>query len=141
MTTTDAPFTHASFERFLSEGRLMGCRSASSGRLYVPPRPICPESWSDDMAWEQVSGEGTLVAYSVVHIAPTAMIEAGYGRHNPYCVGVVELGEGPRISGQILGVDVSRPETIEVGARVVLEVVRRGEGESARPGLAFRVVG
>ena len=37
------------------------------------------------------------------------MIEAGYGRDNPYCSGIVKLKDGVSISAQILGVDVDHP--------------------------------
>ena len=57
-----------------------------------------------------MSGEGKLLAFTTVHIAPTAMIEAGYDRKNPYCTGIVQLDEGPAISAQILGVDPTKPE-------------------------------
>lgn len=133
-------FTHAAFQRHLNEHRLMAARETSSGKLYLPPRPLCPESRSTDMTWDVMSGRGTLLAFSVVHIVPTAMQEAGYSRKNPYCVGVVELEEGPRISGQILGVDVSHPESIEVGTKVEVKFVDRGEGDERKTFLAFETV-
>ena len=60
--------------------------------------------------WEELGGRGKLVAFTTIHIAPTAMIEAGYSRDNPYCTGIVRLAEGPAISAQILGVDPTKPE-------------------------------
>jgi uncharacterized OB-fold protein len=65
------------------------------------------------------------------------MIEAGYDRKNPYCTGIVQLEEGPAISGQILGVDPTRPEEIEIGTPMRAAFVQRGEGEHARTYLAF----
>jgi uncharacterized OB-fold protein len=93
------------------------------------------------MTWNAMSGKGKLIAFSVVHIVPTAMQEAGYGRGNPYCVGVVELDEGPRISGQILGVDVGNPESIAVGTHVEAKFIDRGEGDDRKTFLAFEAVG
>jgi uncharacterized OB-fold protein len=88
-----------------------------------------------------MSGNGRLVAYTTVHISPTAMIEAGYGREKPYCAGIVQLDEGPAISAQILGVDSLRPEEIEIGTRLRAAFVQRDEGEEARTYLAFDTVG
>ena len=82
--------------------------------------PVCvgPDMFADMFSAAtgvEMSGKGELVAFTTVHIAPTAMIEAGYGRKNPYCTGIVQLDEGPAISAQILGVDAARPQEIEIG--------------------------
>ncbi len=71
--------------------------------------------------------EGKLVAFTTVHIAPTAMLEAGYGRDNPYCTGIVELENGLRISAQILGVDAANPAAIAIGTPLRAAFVERGE--------------
>jgi uncharacterized OB-fold protein len=89
------------------------------------------------MEWVEMSGEGELLAFTTVHIAPTAMIEAGYDRKNPYCTGVVQLAEGPAVSAQILGVDATRPQEIQIGTPLHVAFVQRGEGEQAQTYLAF----
>jgi len=121
-------FNGTSFYEYLGESKLMGSRCESCGTLYVPPRPLCPSCYGETLAWEEMSGRGRLVAFTTVHIAPTAMIEAGYGRDNPYCVGIVELDEGPEISGQIVGVDATRPGDIRVGTPLRATYVKRGDG-------------
>lgn len=131
------PFTAAEFYQYLAQHKLVGSRSVSSGNLYVPPRPMCPKTHSTDMELVEVSGKGKLVAFSVITIAPTAMIEAGYNRANPYCAGVVELDEGPKVSGQILGVDMAHPENIKIGISLKAAFVERGEGDKRRTYLAF----
>jgi hypothetical protein len=130
-------FNGTSFYEFLGENRLMGSRCKSCGALHLPPRAMCPACYADEMAWIEMSGRGKLLAFTTVHIAPTAMIEAGYGRDKPYCAGIVQLEEGPAISAQILGVDASRPSEIEVGTSLEATFVRRGEGDEARTYLAF----
>ena len=135
-----ADFNHTSFQSKLTERKLMGARCQSCDALYLPPRPYCPACHGEELGWIEFSGRGELLAYTTVHIAPTAMIEAGYSRKNPYCTGVVRLEEGPAISAQILGVDSSKPETIKVGTPVKAEFVERGEGESMETFLAFRAI-
>ncbi len=130
------PFTHAAFNAFLNEGKLMASRC--NDKLYLPPRAICPETFSDQMEWVELSGKGKLVAFTCVHIAPTAMLEQGYDRNNPYCTGIVELDEGVKISAQILGVDASQPETIEIGTPLAVEFVERQGTEQKF--LAFRAI-
>jgi uncharacterized OB-fold protein len=89
------------------------------------------------MAWVEMAGRGKLLAFTTVHIAPTAMIESGYDRENPYCAGIVQLEQGPAISAQILGVDATQPEQIKVGTPLRAVFVQRGEGEAQRTYLAF----
>ncbi len=131
-------FNHTGFQAFLDEGQLMGVRCQSCGALYLPPRPLCTNCYSQDLAWEALSGEGELRAFTTIHIAPTAMLAAGYGRDNPYCSGVVQLREGPSISAQILDVDVAHPENIAIGAPLKVDFVAHGEGENVHATLAFR---
>ncbi|MBN1935327.1 MAG: Zn-ribbon domain-containing OB-fold protein [Anaerolineae bacterium] len=133
------PFTHASFQHFLTEHKLMAARCTNCGALCLPPRPRCPHCQSTALAWTALSRRGRLIAYTVIHIAPTLMLEAGYSRDKPYCSGVVQLEEGPHISGQILGVDVAHPETIAIGAPVQVAFVERGQGDTLKTYLAFEV--
>jgi uncharacterized OB-fold protein len=134
----DQNFTRATFDSFLAKHKLMGTRCGSCGALYLPPRALCTACYGDDMAWIEFSGQGKLLAFTTIHIAPTAMIDAGYGRDNPYCTGVVQLEEGPAISAQILGVDATHPQQIVIGASLQVAFVERGEGEEKRTYLAFR---
>ena len=133
----DREFSRASFYQFLNEGRLMGSR-CKHGSLYVPPRPACPEDIHGEMEWVELSGRGRLAAYSIIYIGPSEMIAAGYDRKNPYCAGVVELEEGPKISAQILDVDVCHPETIRIGTPLEVAFIERGQGERKQTFLAFR---
>ncbi len=135
-----APFNSTSFYKFLGEHKLMGCRNRSSGKLYVPPRSYCSVSHNDDMQWEEMSGKGELIAYTVITVAPSHMIAEGYGFKNPYCTGIVQLQEGPRISGQILGVDVAHPEKIKIGTPVQAVFIERGKGEAKRTFLGFEAI-
>ncbi len=130
-------FDATSFYEFLGEHRLMGSRCRSCGALHVPPRPLCPACYSQEMAWEQLGGEGKLAAFTTIYIVPTAMLEAGYGRDNPYCTGIVQLAEGPAISAQILGADPRQPEQVQIGTSLRVAFVDRGEGEKRRTYLAF----
>lgn len=133
-------FTQADFAARLAEHRLMAARCQACGALYLPPRPLCPDCYGADMAWEALSGQGTLAAFTTVYIAPTAMIEAGYGRDNPYVTGIVQLAEGPSISAQMLGVDARQPDQIAIGAPLRAVFVERGQGEAQRTFLAFEPV-
>ncbi|MFC2028643.1 Zn-ribbon domain-containing OB-fold protein [Chloroflexota bacterium] len=140
MTTTQVrPFTSASFDHYLNEKKLMGSHCEHCDKDYLPPRPICLQCYSDQMIWVEFSGKAKLAAFTSVYIAPTSMIEAGYGRENPYLAGIVEMQEGVKISAQILGLDAGKAEDIKIGTPLKVDFVVRGEGEEQRTFLAFSV--
>jgi uncharacterized OB-fold protein len=129
-------FTGASFYEYLAEGKLMAVRCLECASLYVPPRPFCPQCRTGKaLVWTELSGDGKLTAFTVIAIAPTFMVEQGYGRENPYCTGIVGLDEGPMVSARIVGVDSSAPDGIKIGARMRLSILP-AEGDR-RPVLAF----
>jgi uncharacterized OB-fold protein len=132
-------FSGASFYQLLGEKKLMASKCKKCGALYLPPKPMCTSCYGDEMEWAEMKGKGKLAAFTTIAVAPTLMIEEGYGRDNPYCTGVVELEEGPKISARILGVDAKKPDEIKVGTPLTVEFVERGEGEEKKTFLAFRV--
>jgi uncharacterized OB-fold protein len=132
------PFNDISYERFLSEDKLMGSRCQKCGSLFVPPRPICTKCHGSEMEWAEVKGKGRLAAFTSIAIGPPFMINEGYDRKHPYVCGVVELEDGVRAVARIEGVDGSKPETIGIGTPLKVEFLHRGEGEGAMTFLAFR---
>lgn len=133
----DNQFTNTAYCEFLNRHKLMGSRDQNTGQVYLPPRPINPVNHSSSMEWTELKGSGKLQAFTIVYIATSAMIEAGYDRKNPYCVGIVKLDEGPMISGLIEGLDVFHPESIKIGIPVRLKFIDRGDAESKKTFLAF----
>ena len=90
----ERPFSDISYQQFLDDNKLMGSKCRKCGSLSAPPRPICIQCHGFDMEWVELIGKGKLAGYTCIAIGPPAMIAEGYGRDNPYCVGVVELEEG-----------------------------------------------
>ena len=133
-------FSNAAFTQHLTKHKLMGTQCLDCDTQYLPPRPMCTQCFGENMEWTQLPETGKLTAFTAIHIAPTAMIEAGYGRDNPYVAGIVELENGLSISAQILGLDPTKPEEIIIGTQLMAEFVERGEGEEAKTFLAFRTV-
>jgi len=125
------------FNQAIEEDLLIGSRCLVCGKISVPQRQICSNCHSDHVERIQMSGIGTLAAFTVIYIPPTNMADAGYNAKNPYCVGIVALEEGPRISAQIVGLDLSDPASIKIGTPLKQTFVVRGEGESAQKFLAF----
>ena len=134
------PFSDTAFEKYLSEDKLMGSRCKQCRALYVPPRPICVKCRSDDLAWEEMTGSGKLVAFTCISIGPSFMIAEGYNRKNPYCSGVVELKEGPRVDARIEGVDPTKPESIKIGTPLSIRFLHKQSGEPPVTYLGFASV-
>ena len=123
---SELTITTTAYEQFLSEKKIMASKCKKCGVVHLPPRPICPDCSGSEMEWKEIEGKGKLVAYTVIGVGPVPMIEAGYGRDNQYCAGIVELEGGLKASAQILNVDVNHPENIKIGTPVVAEFVERG---------------
>ena len=132
------PFNDISYERFLSEEKLMGSRCQRCDALFVPPRSICIKCHGTEMEWVEMRGKGKLAAFTCIAIGPPFMIKEGYDRQHPYISGVVELEEGVRVVARIEGMDGSKPETIKIGTPLQVEFLHRGEANSSKTFLAFK---
>jgi uncharacterized OB-fold protein len=90
------------------------------------------------MKVEEVKGKGKLAAFTVIYVPPTVMKNYGFDGKNPYASAVIELDEGGKVCGQLVGFDLSKPEDIKVGTPLVMEKIVRGEGEEEKVFLGFR---
>ena len=132
------PFNDISYERFLSDEKLMGSRCRKCGVLSVPPRSICIKCYSIEMEWVEMKGQGKLAAFTCIAIGPPFMIKEGYDRQHPYVSGVVQLEEGVKVVARIEGVDGSKPETIKIGTPLQVQFLHRGEANSSKTFLSFK---
>lgn len=129
-----------SFYKALDDGKLIGSRCQACGYMAVPQRQICPKCHSDQMEIIEFSGDGKLAAFTVVFVPPSEMLQAGYDGKNPYCTGIVELVEGPRVNAQILGVNLLKPSTIKIGTQLQMTTIERGLDHNKHKFLAFQVL-
>jgi len=135
--TEEREFSSASFYRFLAEKKLVASRCKKCQALYLPPHPICTRCHGDEMEWTEMGGKGKLAAFTSIAVGLSSTVEEGYDRNNPYVVGIVELEEGPKVSGRIHGLDASRPDTIKVGTPLIAEFPEQPEGKGCY--LTFKV--
>lgn len=98
MTLTPPP-TIESFYKFCAEKKVMGLRCGRCKRITAPPRSVCCYCGKSDLSWTELSGKGTLVTYTVIHLPP-----AQFQALAPYAIGIVELAEGVRLPGMIRNV-------------------------------------
>ena len=94
---------------------LGGSKCTNCGHAYFPPRTVCPECTHHrqsigKMAPLQLSGEGEVISYSVVHDAAE-----GFEMQVPYVLALVQTVEGPVLTGQVVDVD---PAQVRIGLKV-----------------------
>ncbi len=134
---TDFSMNSKEFFRALESDQLIGSHCLDCGAVATPQRHICPDCLGSNTEVVTFLGKGKLMAYTVIYVPSSMMAEAGYDARNPYCVGVVALEEGPKISAQILGVDVNHPENIKIGTELAMTTINRGKEDHSKKYLAF----
>lgn len=93
----------------LARHRFLVTKCNACGEWNWIPYPGCRTCLSQDLAWDPVSGRGTLMTFSVVHRGPPT-----FGA-DPYGVALVELEEKPRsivVLGNVVDTDL---DTLEIG--------------------------
>ena len=115
MAEAEKDFTIQNYLEFIQNKKLMGTKCKDCGELYIPVRKLCIKCNSPNMEWVEMSGEGELAAFTSITVGTPYFIELGYDRKKPYCFSVIKLKEGPMVSGQLVGVDESNPDTIKIG--------------------------
>ncbi|GAA2093742.1 hypothetical protein GCM10009780_39260 [Actinomadura alba] len=101
------------------EGELRVQKCGACGRLRHPPGPMCPHCHALDRDHVVASGRGELHSYVVHHHPPVP------GRTGPYVVGLVELEEGVRMVGNVIGCP---PGDVRIGMPVRLVFERLDDG-------------
>ena len=94
----------------VAEGRLILQRCNNCDVLQFYPRVFCVERGIRGVGWVPASGDATLLAFSVVHQAPSRDFVGDV----PYVAAIVELAEGPRMPTRLVGVGTD-PSEIEIG--------------------------
>jgi uncharacterized OB-fold protein len=138
MSEIEREFTVYSYLDYINNKKLMGSKCKKCDKIYVPPRKLCIKCNSTDLEWVEMSGKGKLAAFSCIGVGTTFMADKGYSMKNPYCFSVIKLDEGPMISGQLIGVDESKPETIKIEMPVKLKFLETElKGDEPRIDLGF----
>lgn len=77
------------------ELRLQQCTACSHHRF--PPALLCPRCWSRDNRWVVAGGRARLISHVVFHQQYHPAFSV------PYCIGLVQLDEGPSLYAGIAG--------------------------------------
>jgi uncharacterized OB-fold protein len=99
----------------------MASRCEQCGYTSYPPRADCPQCTSGEFAYEELSGEGTIVTFTRIDAAP-----AGFEEEAPFTVGVVDLKEGGRLlawfGDTIAGEEIAIGIPVQVVPRIFEEI-------------------
>ncbi|WP_079149113.1 bifunctional MaoC family dehydratase N-terminal/OB-fold nucleic acid binding domain-containing protein [Streptomyces agglomeratus] len=118
---------NAGFWEGVAGHRLLIQRCGGCGALRFPWLPGCGGCGSPRWDTVEASGAGTVFSYVVMHHPAFPAFDP------PYAVGLIELAEGVRIVGNVVGVPYDK---VRIGMRVQVEFLRV-DGEWELP--AFRV--
>jgi hypothetical protein len=105
-TPTSQPFWDSLRDHKLSLQRCNECQT-----LIYYPRANCTNCLSDDLGWEELSGDGTLYTYTVAR-RPT---HPAFADEVPQLIIVVELDEGVRLTSTLVN---GGEDDLEIGMRL-----------------------
>jgi len=111
----------ARFADDLAEGKIMSTICKKCEKKYYPPRADCSECMSSDMEWKELKGEGKLVTFTKIYVAPDhfavrqPLMPFSSVVFEPAPIGILEVEGGMRVMGWIPKVDLKK---IHVGMKM-----------------------
>ena len=109
----ESPFTVSTFYKFAGEKRLMAAKCTDCGTELLPPKPMCTNCLSTNLEWIEVDGNGRLLSYTIIHVAPEQFQDMV-----PYIVGIVNLEAGVCLPGIIRKIPT---EKIKIGMNLKID--------------------
>jgi len=90
--------------------RMEAGKCEKCGKVYFPPRIICSGCKNEEFETINLSDEGKIISYTVIHTPPTEFFD-----ESPYAMGIIELDDGVSITAQIADCGA---DDLEIGKRV-----------------------
>jgi uncharacterized OB-fold protein len=108
------------YARAATTGVLHLQRCDACGRWRHPPRIRCAACGSDAWSWQAAAGTGRIFTWTVTHRAT----DPAFADEVPYAIVVVELDEGPRVVGNVVGI---APDELRLDLPVRVRLDRRSD--------------
>lgn len=106
--------------------RMEGTKCESCGNYFFPTRLFCPYCRrKGKIVPHKMEGKGKVYSYTIVHSA-----QEGFKNIVPYVIAIVRLDEGPKVMGQVRGLE---PGEISIGMPV--KAVFRKMGQDGEAGI------
>lgn len=91
-------------------GKYLGLKCNECGAYTVPPQKVCSECRSENMRIVELSGNGEVQTFTVIHVPAEGFIP-------PYIVGLVKLEEGPWVVANIIDIDPEQANLELIGKK------------------------
>jgi len=101
------------FKALRDEKKIIAPRCARCGKVYLPPRKVCPGCFTENGEWVTISDEGTVLSFS---IARRSMASIPKDKKTPVIWALIKLDGADTAILHFLG-DVV-PENVRIGMRV-----------------------
>jgi len=111
----------AFFISIRDEKKIMGRKCMKCGKVYVPPRKICPVCFQEGMEWVEVSPEGVLESFTIVRKQLASL-----PRKVPVVFGLVRL-DGADTS-LLHYVEADDHQKIKIGMRLKVKFCKERNG-------------
>jgi uncharacterized OB-fold protein len=93
--------------------RLEANKCKRCGKINFPPRLICNACGNREFEKTKLADKGKVLTYTIIRVPPHQFVDQA-----PYAVGIVELEDGVKITGQIVDCDF---DDIQIGLDVKIE--------------------
>ncbi len=93
--------------------RLEANKCKKCGIVFFPPRLICPQCRKREFEKTKLVDKGKILTFTIIRVPPRQFVDQA-----PYAVGIVELDDGVKLTGQIVDCDF---EDLKIGKRVKIE--------------------
>jgi uncharacterized OB-fold protein len=115
---------NAFFWKGLKQGKLLIQRCQSCNILRHPPAPMCPHCQSLEHDAVEASGKGVIHSFVNMHFPKLPYFD------NPNPVALVELEEGTRLIGALVGI---APDQVKIGMPVKAEITSYDDSADDEP--------
>jgi uncharacterized OB-fold protein len=121
------------YNEALKQNKLLGLKCRACGAITVPPKMVCRQCASPDMAVIELKGSGKVLTFTTVFVAAE-----GREAEVPYVIVMVQLEDGPWMMGNLEGIDPKQASMELIGKKVkmsnkIFPGDKYSAGESARP--------
>ena len=120
ITDATRPFWSAAKQR-----KLVVQKCGKCGTLNFFPKPWCIDCGSRSLEWVEVSGKGTIYSFTTAN--KVMMNFPGWQADLPVTLGIIDLAEGARMYGQLIGAKADRWK-IGMQVKVVFEDISAEAG-------------
>ncbi|MFH1440036.1 MAG: Zn-ribbon domain-containing OB-fold protein [Candidatus Woesearchaeota archaeon] len=122
------------WRRFPERYRFEGSRCTSCQKINFPKRYLC-ECGSKDFQIYKLNGKGKILTYTEIKSSPEEFSDM-----TPYCVAIIQLDDGPRITAQVTDCSGSELKIGDEVETVFRKFVASGEAGIIHYGLKFKKV-